>query len=93
MTELSHSPLIFVSVFFLGLGLNLTPCVYPMLSITISLFRGSEGEPHGRAFFKALAYVFGMVTMYSVLGLVAAMTGSFFGEWLQNFWLCCQRWL
>ena len=86
MTELSQSPFIFISVFFLGLGLNLTPCVYPMLSITISLFRGSEGEPHGRAFFKALAYVLGMVTMYSVLGLVAAMTGSFFGEWLQNFW-------
>ena len=86
MTELSHSPFIFISVFFLGLGLNLTPCVYPMLSITLSLFRGSEGEPHSRAFFKALAYVLGMVTMYSVLGVVAAMTGSFFGEWLQNFW-------
>lgn len=87
MTELSQSPLIFISVFFLGLGLNLTPCVYPMLSITISLFRGSEGEPQGRAFFKALSYVLGMVTMYSVLGLAAAMTGSFFGEWLQNFWV------
>jgi len=86
VTELSHSPFIFVSVFFLGLGLNLTPCVYPMLSITLTLFRGSEGEPHGRAFFKALAYVLGMVTMYSALGVVAAMTGSFFGEWLQNFW-------
>ena len=40
-----------------------------------------------RAFLKALAYVLGMVTMYSVLGLVAATTGSFFGEWLQNFWV------
>ncbi|MEI7750888.1 MAG: cytochrome c biogenesis protein CcdA, partial [Candidatus Omnitrophota bacterium] len=87
MTELSQSPLIFISVFFLGLGLNLTPCVYPMLSITISLFRGSEGEPRGRAFVKALAYVLGMVTMYSVLGLAAAITGSFFGEWLRNFWV------
>lgn len=87
MTEISNSPFIFISVFFLGLGLNLTPCVYPMLSITISLFRGSEGEPHGRAFFKALAYVLGMVAMYSVLGLGAAMTGSFFGAWLQNFWV------
>ncbi len=87
MTELSQSPFIFISVFFLGLGLNLTPCVYPMLSITISLFRGSEHEPHSRAFVKALAYVLGMVTMYSVLGLAAAMTGSFFGEWLRNFWV------
>jgi len=87
MTELSQSPFIFLSVFFLGLGLNLTPCVYPMLSITISLFRGAKEEPRGRAFMKALAYVSGMVTMYSGLGLVAAMTGSFFGEWLQNFWV------
>ncbi|MFA5159012.1 MAG: cytochrome c biogenesis protein CcdA [Candidatus Omnitrophota bacterium] len=87
MTELSQSPFIFISVFFLGLGLNLTPCVYPMLSITVSLFRGSKHEPRGRAFMKALAYVLGMVIMYSVLGLAAAMTGSFFGEWLQNFWV------
>ena len=87
MTELSQSPFIFVSVFVLGLGLNLTPCIYPMLSITISLFGGSAHESRGHAFVKALAYVFGMVTMYSVLGLVAAMTGSFFGEWLQNFWV------
>jgi len=87
MTELSNSPFIFISVFFLGLGLNLTPCVYPMLSITISLFKRAEHESRGRAFMKALAYVLGMVTMYSVLGLGAAMTGSFFGEWLQNFWV------
>jgi len=87
MTELNHSPLVFVTVFFLGLGLNLTPCVYPMLSITASLFRGSSGESHGHAFWKALAYVLGMVTMYSGLGFAAAMTGSFFGELLQNFWV------
>jgi thiol:disulfide interchange protein DsbD len=87
MADISNSPFIFISVFFLGLGLNLTPCVYPMLSITISLFRGSEGEPRGRAFLKALGYVLGMVTMYSALGLAAAMTGNFFGEWLQNFWV------
>lgn len=87
MTEIQNSPFIFISVFFLGLGLNLTPCVYPMLSITISLFRGSGHESHGRAFVKALAYVLGMVTIYSVLGLGAAMTGSFFGEWLRNFWV------
>jgi thiol:disulfide interchange protein DsbD len=87
MAEISNSPFIFISVFFLGLGLNLTPCVYPMLSITISLFKGAGQEPRGRAFMKALAYVLGMVAMYSVLGLVAAMTGSFFGEWLRNFWV------
>ncbi len=87
MNEIGQSPFIFLSVFLLGLGLNLTPCIYPMLSITVSLFRGSEHEPHSRAFLKALAYVLGMVTMYSGLGLVAATTGRFFGEWLQNSWV------
>ena len=87
MASITNSPFIFISVFFLGLSLNLTPCIYPMLSITISLFRKSEQESRGRAFLKALAYVLGMVTTYSVLGLAAAMTGSFFGEWLQNFWV------
>ena len=84
---MTHSPFIFISVFFLGLGLNLTPCVYPMLSITISLFRRSGHETHRHGFVRALAYVLGMVTMYSVLGVAAAMTGGFFGEWLQNFWV------
>lgn len=87
MNGFENSPFIFISVFFLGLGLNLTPCIYPMLSITISLFRGVEGESRLRAFSKALAYVMGMVTMYSVLGILAATTGSFFGESLQNFWV------
>lgn len=77
----------FTSVFFLGLGLNLTPCIYPMLSITISLFRGAGHEKRRHAFLKALSYVLGMVTMYSVIGLAAAVTGGFFGEWLQNFWV------
>jgi len=87
MNEMANTPWIFVSVFFLGLGLNLTPCVYPMLSITISLFRRSDHETHRHGFMRALAYVLGMVTMYSVLGIAAAMTGGFFGEWLQNFWV------
>ncbi len=87
MSGFSDSPFIFISVFFLGLGLNLTPCVYPMLSITISLFRSAGHETRRHAFLKALSYVLGIVTMYSVIGLVAATTGSFFGEWLQNFWV------
>lgn len=86
MTELSQSPFIYISVFFLGLGLNLTPCVYPMLSITLSLFKGSADESHAHAFMKALAYVLGMVCMYTGLGFVAAYTGSFFGNLLQSFW-------
>jgi len=71
----------------LGIGLNLTPCVYPMLTITLSLFRGSEEGSPLRSFSRALLYVAGIVVMYTTLGVTAAFTGQFFGGALQNFWV------
>lgn len=79
----------FLGIFLIGLALNLTPCVYPMLSVTVSLFGGQAGKESkmGRSFMMASVYVLGIVSMYSVLGIVAAYTGSLFGSWLQNPWV------
>ena len=77
----------YLGYFLLGIGLNLTPCVYPMLTITLSLFRGSEDGSRLQAFGRTLCYVAGMVMMYTVLGVTAAMTGQFFGGLLQNSWV------
>jgi len=79
----------FLGIFLIGLALNLTPCVYPMLSVTVSLFgsQASEGSKLGRSFGMASIYVFGIVSMYSVLGIIAAYTGSLFGSWLQSPWV------
>jgi thiol:disulfide interchange protein DsbD len=77
----------FFAIFLIGLALNLTPCVYPMLSVTVSLF-GSQSETNFlRIFFKALLYVIGIATMYSVLGVLAALGGGLFGSWLQSPWV------
>jgi thiol:disulfide interchange protein DsbD len=77
----------FVAIFVIGLALNLTPCVYPMLSVTVSLF-GTQTETRvGRVFAKAIVYVLGIATMYSVLGVVAALGGGLFGSWLQSPWV------
>jgi len=74
----------FVLVFLGGLALNLTPCVYPMIPITVSYFGGqSRGRPR-QTVSLALLYLLGMATMYSALGLIAAFTGSLFGSALQN---------
>ena len=72
-------------VFVGGLALNLTPCVYPMIAITVSYF-GGKGEQRklGMALGNALIYFFGIVLTYSALGLAAALTGSLFGSWLQS---------
>lgn len=87
MFEAKGSLLTFFAIFLIGLALNLTPCVYPMLSVTVSLF-GSQAETKFiRIFFKALIYIFGIATMYSVLGVIAALGGGLFGSWLQSPWV------
>jgi thiol:disulfide interchange protein DsbD len=75
--------LTFVIIFFGGLALNLTPCVYPLIPITISFFGGKETSK-GRTFWMALAYVLGIAVTYSILGVVAALGGGLFGTLLTN---------
>lgn len=75
------------ALFVIGLALNLTPCVYPMLSVTVSIFGAQTDTRLARVFFKALAYVLGIATMYSALGVMAALTGGLFGGLLQSPWV------
>ncbi len=74
----------FLVIFLSGLALNLTPCVYPLIPITISYFGGQVGGKKGSLLIYALLYVLGMGITYSTLGVVAALTGSMLGSWLQN---------
>jgi thiol:disulfide interchange protein DsbD len=76
--------LAFLTLFLIGLGLNLTPCVYPMLSVTVSIFGARRASSPAQAVGSAVLYVLGMASMYSVLGVMAALTGSLFGGWLSN---------
>ena len=64
-----------------GLGLNLTPCVLPMIPVNLAIIgagSGSGDKVHG--FRRGLAYGLGITLAYGVLGLLAALTGSRFGE-------------
>jgi thiol:disulfide interchange protein DsbD len=76
----------FAGIFLIGLALNLTPCVYPMMSVTVSLFGNSSDSESklSSSFFMAFVYVMGIVFMYSILGVAAAFTGALFGSWLQS---------
>ena len=67
-----------------GLALNLTPCVYPLIPVTLAWFGGQAEGRKGTLITHAVVYVLGMAITYSVLGVVAAMMGSFFGAVLQN---------
>jgi cytochrome c biogenesis protein CcdA len=77
-------PLLIGLVFVSGLALNLTPCVYPLIPITLGFFSRQTGGKKGGTFGLALVYVLGMSVTYSALGVFAALSGSLFGAWLQK---------
>jgi thiol:disulfide interchange protein DsbD len=72
-------PLLLITVFLAGLALNLTPCIYPLIPITIGFFDQQAKERSGGTFGLAVAYVLGMAVTYSLLGMVAALAGQVFG--------------
>lgn len=76
--------LTFLLIFLGGLALNLTPCVYPIIPITVGYFGGQAGGRKGGILLHAVMYVLGMAVTYSALGVIASLTGSLFGSALQN---------
>ena len=74
----------FVLVFLGGLALNLTPCVYPIIPITVGYFGGQASGSRSSTIVLAILYLLGMASMYSALGVIAALTGSILGSALQN---------
>ncbi len=72
--------------FLAGLALNLTPCVYPLIPITVGFFAGQRRDGAG-VWPLAVAYVGGMAVTYSALGVLAALTGQLFGAALQSPWI------
>jgi thiol:disulfide interchange protein DsbD len=79
---------LFLGAFGAGVTASLTPCVYPMIPIVMSIF-GARGEKvsRGRAVALATAYVLGMGVMYSALGVAAGLAGVGFGTFLANPWV------
>jgi cytochrome c-type biogenesis protein len=89
---LSSSPLAALPViFFAGVLTSLTPCIYPMIPITAAIVGGqavgAEAPPKWRTLALTGAYVLGLATFYSVLGLIAGLTGTMFGTISTNPWL------
>ncbi len=73
-----------IFVFLGGLALNLTPCVYPLIPITIGYFGGQSEGKTGRLALMGLLFMLGMAVTYSVVGVVTSLTGAVFGSLLQN---------
>ncbi len=73
-----------LGIFLGGMALNLTPCVYPIIPITVSYFGGKSGQGQGRLVVHGLFYLAGLAFTNSALGVAAALTGGLMGSLLQN---------
>jgi len=69
--------------FITGLLLSFSPCTYPMIPITVSIFAGQQ-RSIGRGFILSLFYVGTMALMYGIMGLVVSLVGGVFGAWLAS---------
>ena len=74
--------------FIAGLGLSLTPCVFPMIPILSGIIAGQgHKNSHARGFVLSLTYVLGMAITYAAAGVAAGMTGTLLSAALQNPWV------
>lgn len=80
----SGSIVAFFLVFLGGLLTSLTPCVYPMIPITIAVIGAQATGGKLKGFVLSLFYVLGMALTFAILGMVAAKTGGLFGTAVQH---------
>ncbi len=89
MDELEYSTMLdlFILAFVFGLIAILTPCVFPMIPMTVSFFM-HEGESKAKGKFQAIIFGISIVLIYTVIGTVIALTlGVNFANWLSTHWL------
>ena len=79
--------LAFLLVFAGGILTSLTPCVYPLIPITVSVFGANESAGFFKSFLLSVIYVIGIVVTYSILGVAVASTGAVFGQIMANPWV------
>ncbi len=71
-------------VFLAGMGTSLTPCVYPMIAITVSVFGARQAKSRTEAAMLSTSFVAGIAALLTPLGVVAGTSGALFGAWLAS---------
>ncbi len=63
-----------------GILLSLTPCIYPMIPITIGILQINQSKSTLRSFLLAASYTLGISTTFTIFGLIAAFGSTVFGQ-------------
>ncbi len=70
-----------------GLGAGLSPCVYPMIPVTLAYFGSQSGQSRPKTLLMAFVYVAGIVVTYATLGLIVGRAGEDLGAYAANPWV------
>ncbi len=69
-----------------GVLASLTPCVFPMVPITVSIF-GATNASRGRGMALSATFVLGIAALFTPLGVASALSGTLMGAALANTWV------
>jgi len=76
-----------LAVFVAGIVTSFTPCVYPMIPVTVTYLGGAAGGNRRRAVLLSMVYASGLAVVYASLGVVAALLGRTFGSFTRTPWI------
>lgn len=86
-TYLQGAPLLALPAAFLaGVLTSFTPCIYPLIPITVGIIGAKSSQTRKRGFILSLMYVLGLALVYAALGAFAALSGKLFGQISTNMW-------
>jgi thioredoxin:protein disulfide reductase len=83
-----HGPIVAVLASFgFGFIASLTPCVYPMVPITVSIFGATEAKSRLRGAALSGVFVLGIAALFTPMGVIFAISGKLMGSSLSNMWV------
>lgn len=78
--NLSGGVIDYLFAFLGGVIISFSPCIYPLLPVTVGYIGINAGDSRLKGFILSLIYVTGIALTYSILGLIASFTGELFGK-------------
>ena len=76
-----------LAAFASGLLVSFTPCVYPMVAVTVSVFGARQVSSRLQGLVLSAAFVAGIEVVFVTLGVAAGLTGGVFGSVLSSTWV------
>ncbi|MCK9364893.1 MAG: sulfite exporter TauE/SafE family protein [Syntrophales bacterium] len=76
----------FLAVYLAGVLVSFTPCMYPVVPITVAYIGARGAGSKTRGLILSLFYVAGVAVTYTILGAFAALSGKLFGQIQSNPW-------